>query len=140
MPFEDVVTRLGELAAEVNAIPGAVSAVGLVAPRELRLCDRIADPDLLMVVERLFEDGHHARSVEEAFKFLNNLVKARSGLTSLDGSVLMKTALSAKCPTLKLNAGTTQSERDEQLGYMEIMAGSMTGIRNPRAHEPEFRS
>lgn len=137
MPFEDVITRLGELAAEVNAIPGVVSP-GPVAPRELRFRDRIADPDLLKVSERLFEDGHHARAVEEAFKYLNNLVKARSGLAGLDGSVLMKTALSAKNPTLKLNAGISQSEHDEQLGYMEIMAGSMTGIRNPRAHEHDW--
>lgn len=138
MPLDDVVARLTRLAAEVNAIPGVVAVPGPVAPQRLRLRDRIADPDLLKVSERLFEDGHHARAVEEAFKYLNNLVKARAGLAGLDGSGLMKTALSANRPMLKLNAGTTRSERDEQLGYMEICAGSMTGIRNPRAHEHDW--
>src|SRR5258707_75344 len=28
----------------------------------------------------------------------------------------------------------TATDRDEQQGYMQIMAGSMTGIRNPKAH------
>ncbi|PZN08175.1 MAG: hypothetical protein DIU69_10450 [Bacillota bacterium] len=31
-----------------------------------------------------------------------------------------------------------ESERDEQLGYMEIFSGCMTGIRNPRAHEHDW--
>jgi len=138
MPLDDVAASLTQLAAEVNAIPGVVAATGPVAPQRLRLRDRIADPDLLKVSDRLFEDGHHARAVEEAFKYLNNLVKARAGLPGLDGSGLMKTALSANRPMLKLNAGATQSDRDEQLGYMEMCAGSMTGIRNPRAHEHDW--
>jgi uncharacterized protein (TIGR02391 family) len=138
MPLDDAIAQLTQLAAELTAIPGVVAAAGPAIPSEVRLRDRVTDPDLLKVSERLFEDGHHARSVEEAFKYLNNLVKARTGLASLDGSGLMKTALSANNPKLKLNAGTTQSERDEQLGYMEICAGSMTGIRNPRAHEHDW--
>lgn len=50
----------------------------------------------------------------------------------------MTTAFSAAKPLLRLNAGATASERDEQLGYMNILAGSMTGIRNPRAHEHDW--
>lgn len=37
-----------------------------------------------------------------------------------------------------INTGSSQSENDEQLGYMEIFSGCMTGIRNPRAHEHEW--
>ena len=29
----------------------------------------------------------------------------------------------------------SDSERDEQRGYMELFAGAVTGIRNPRGHE-----
>jgi uncharacterized protein (TIGR02391 family) len=50
----------------------------------------------------------------------------------------MKTAFSAGRPILKLNSFMTKSEKDEQLGYMDIFAGTMTGIRNPRAHENDF--
>ena len=95
------------------------------------------DRDLLKVSEKLFADGHHARAVEEAYKYLNNLVKARSGRTSLDGAPLMRTVLSANSPILKLNPGASTSEKDEQQGYMDICAGSMIGIRNPRAHDHE---
>ena len=47
----------------------------------------------------------------------------------------MRSAFSANSPVLYLNAFRSQSERDEQQGYMDIFAGSMTGIRNPRAHD-----
>ena len=138
MPLEDLLARLAELTREVSELPGATVLVAPPVSRKLRLRECIVDPDLLKVSGGLFEDGHHARAVEEGFKYLNNLVKARSGRANLDGASLMKTALSANSPALKLNAGATQSERDEQLGYMEIFAGSMTGIRNPRAHEHDW--
>lgn len=83
----------------------------------------------------LFRDGHYTRAVEEAFKCLNNAVKDKSGRTSSDGAGLMKTVFSPNSPVLKLNSLQTRSERDEQLGYMEMYAGAITGIRNPRAHE-----
>ena len=41
----------------------------------------------------------------------------------------------SKCPRLCLNDLKTRSEKDEQRGYMDLYAGAMTGIRNPRAHE-----
>lgn len=83
---------------------------------------------------KLFMDGHYARCVEQAFKCLNNEVKSRSGLAS-DGDNLMRTAFSANNPILRLNDGRTQSQKDEQAGYMDLFAGSMKGIRNPRAHD-----
>ena len=134
----ETMRKLERLASELKAIPGIESAIGLVACPRRKLRDHIKDPDLLRVSGRLFQNGHHARSVEEAFKYLNNLVKSRSGLEDLDGSALMKTAFSAKNPRLRLNTGATQSEHDEQLGYMEVMAGVMSGIRNPRAHDHEW--
>ena len=51
----------------------------------------------------------------------------------------MTEAFSAKTPALRLNDFCSQSDKDEQLGYMQIYAGSMTGIRNPRAHEHDLR-
>lgn len=99
----------------------------------------VKDIDLYEVVSRLFYDGHHARAVEEAFKFLNNLVKDRADLgLAKDGVDLMRHAFSPRNPVLRLNSGAKESEQDEQLGYMEIMAGCMTGIRNPRAHEHDW--
>jgi uncharacterized protein (TIGR02391 family) len=94
----------------------------------------VTEPELREEVRQLFLDGHYPQAVEEGFKFLNNLVKRRTGSTA-DGAALMNTAFSPKSPLLKLSPLTTASQESQQLGYMQILAGSMTGIRNPRAHE-----
>ena len=96
----------------------------------------VTDSQLRQTSGPLFQDSYYARAVEEAFKYLNNAVKQRSGIIQQDGAGLMRTAFSAHSPVLLLNAFQSQSDKDEQQGYMEIFAGSMTGIRNPRAHEP----
>lgn len=75
--------------------------------------------------------------MEEAYKFLDNLVKKTSGINET-GAKLMQTVFSASNPVLMLNAGSSTSELDEQKGYLQIFAGCMTGIRNPRAHECEW--
>jgi uncharacterized protein (TIGR02391 family) len=97
----------------------------------------IDSKELRNVTRKLFVDGHYARAVEEAYKCINNTVKAKSGL-SADGQALMNQAFSIKNPILKLNALETDSQRDEQLGYMFSLGGCMTGIRNPRAHEHQL--
>lgn len=84
--------------------------------------------------KKLFSGGHYARAVEEAYKCLNNTVKDKSRLDK-GGRDLMNQAFNVRKPILKLNNLKTESERDEQLGYMLIFGGCMTGIRNPRAHE-----
>ena len=100
----------------------------------------ITDKTLRKTVEKLYWDGHHARAVEEAYKFINNLVKitANPSDTSLTGSKLMNVVFNGTKPILKINAGKSTSERDEQNGYMQIFSGCMTGIRNPRAHECDW--
>ena len=98
----------------------------------------VTHPQLQGVSGPLFRDGHYARAVEEAFKLLNNAVRDKSEIGNQDGAGLMRTAFSANSPILRLNAFQSQTDRDEQLGYMDIFAGSMTGIRNPRAHNHQL--
>ncbi|MGA3284750.1 MAG: TIGR02391 family protein, partial [Verrucomicrobiota bacterium] len=47
---------------------------------------------------------------------------------------LMRTAFSANNPVIVLDDLSTDSGKNIQQGYMDIFAGSMTGIRNPKAH------
>lgn len=97
--------------------------------------DIVTDPELRSTSRQLFADGHYAQSVEEAYKFLNNLVKRRSGLETEDGASLMTKAFSVNSPKLKLSKELkSQSSQNQQAGYMRIMEGCMIGIRNPRAH------
>lgn len=100
----------------------------------------VTDKAFHKTVEKLYRDGHHARAVEEAYKFVDNLVKqtAKPSDASLTGSKLMTSVFNGNTPILKINAGESASERDEQIGYMQIFSGCMTGIRNPRAHECDW--
>jgi len=98
----------------------------------------VTEPELRDVVRKLFLDGHYALAVEEGFKYLNNLVKRRTGSTA-DGASLMTTAFSGSAPLLRLpTALKSASQKNQQLGYMRIFEGSMIGIRNPRAHEHKY--
>jgi uncharacterized protein (TIGR02391 family) len=95
----------------------------------------VTDDGLRSVTRKLFIDGHYAQSVEEGFKFLNNLVKRLSGLSTDDGASMMTKAFSANTPRLKLSKEVkSQTAKDRQNGYMRLFEGSMVGIRNPRAH------
>jgi uncharacterized protein (TIGR02391 family) len=85
-----------------------------------------------------FDAGHYADSVEAALKELNSVMKAlvkKATSKELDGADLMHQALSPKSPIVVLDDLNTESGRNQQMGYMEIFAGAMTGIRNPKAHE-----
>lgn len=100
----------------------------------------ITNKSLRRKTEKLFKDGHHARAVEEAYKLLDNFIKKKAELqhTDLTGASLMQKVFSPNKPKLKLNEGVSTSEKNEQSGYMQIFAGCMTGIRNPRAHDSDW--
>ncbi|MCI0439854.1 MAG: TIGR02391 family protein [Chloroflexi bacterium] len=98
----------------------------------------VSNKQLRDATRKLFVDCHYARAVEEAYKCLNNAVKQKSGLEK-DGYDLMHQAFNEKAPILRLSDLRTVSQRDQQTGYRFILAGCMTGIRNPRAHEHDIR-
>lgn len=120
---------------EVNRLPGVNKPKSNQNLPELEQV--VTDKGLLKSISKLFYDGHHAEAVKKAFVFLNNLIK-RQTKSSADGAGLMRNTFSPKKPTLMLNALSNQSEQDEQHGYMDIMAGAMIGIRNPRVHEHDW--
>lgn len=103
------------------------------------LDQELRDAGLRRATIRLYMDGYYARAVEEGCKYLNKLVRtqAKAG-TGMDGAKLMQHVFSSDKPVLVLNGFVSQSERDEQRGYMQILAGLMTGVRNPRAHDHEW--
>jgi uncharacterized protein (TIGR02391 family) len=94
-------------------------------------------PTVKQIAKSRFDAGHYADAVESAFKELNaaikELVRRKTG-KELDGSALMRVAFSPKNPILILDDLSTETGRNIQQGYMEIFAGSMAGIRNPKAH------
>lgn len=94
-------------------------------------------PSISKVARTRFETEHFADAVEAALKEVNVIVKQRvHAMTGkeLDGAGLMTTAFSVQNPVIELDDLSTVSGRDIQQGYMQIFAGAMTGIRNPKAH------
>lgn len=84
-----------------------------------------------------FEQGHYADAVETAFKEINSIVKKHyknSTGSEEDGATLMNRAFSVNNPVFTFDDINTETGRNIQQGYMQIFAGAMTGIRNPKAH------
>jgi len=97
----------------------------------------ILHPDIVDIAKPRYENGQFADSVEAALKEINtrvkNIVKQSTG-SEYDGADLMNKAFSANSPILILDDLETEDGKSIQKGYMQIFAGSMTGIRNPKAH------
>lgn len=80
-----------------------------------------------------FVTKHYADAVEAALKVVAQQVRARTGLTA-DGADLMHQAFSPNHPYLIFQDPIPDTQRSMQQGYMQVFAGAMTGIRNPKAH------
>jgi len=80
-----------------------------------------------------FEAGHYADAVEWALKAVAEKVRQRTGL-KLDGSELMYRAFAPKSPYLEFEDPMPLTRDSMQQGYMQIFAGTMTGVRNPKVH------
>ncbi len=94
-------------------------------------------PRICALARPRFEAGFFGDAVEASFKEVNDAVKRivrDTNARELDGAGLMTTAFSPQNPIIRLTALATETDRDIQQGYMQIMAGAMTGIRNPKAH------
>lgn len=95
-------------------------------------------PIIKRVSRSRFESGHYADAVEAAFKEINKTIKeiVRSNTgEEIDGAPLMYKAFSPNQPLICIGDLSTESGRNIQQGYMQMYAGAMIGIRNPKAHE-----
>lgn len=95
------------------------------------------NPVIRDVARTRFESSHYADAVEASFKEINSRVKEEvRQLTGevYDGAALMNKAFSPKQPIIILEDLETEDGRNVQQGYMQMYAGAMTAIRNPKAH------
>lgn len=79
---------------------------------------------------------NHFHAVLEATKSVANKIRAKSGLTS-DGAELATAAFSlgkSGVPVLAINALSTDTEKGEQRGFMNLLIGLFGTFRNPVAH------
>jgi uncharacterized protein (TIGR02391 family) len=95
-------------------------------------------PKVRKIAKSRYDAGHYADSVQAILKELNNNIKTHSKELiekELDGSNLMNHVFSYKNPIISLADLSTETGQNIQKGYMQIFSGTMTGIRNPTAHE-----
>jgi uncharacterized protein (TIGR02391 family) len=80
-----------------------------------------------------FRAGHYRDAVFNAFVAVFDLIRARTGVES-DGVALVSDVLSLDKPKLVISTLRTESGRNEQKGFLQILQGVYLGIRNPKAH------
>jgi uncharacterized protein (TIGR02391 family) len=93
--------------------------------------------EIVRVSKARFVPPHYADAVEAAFKEINDIVKSeyiKSVGNEEDGATLMRKAFAHTKPIFKMTDMSSESARNIQEGYMNIFAGVMIGIRNPKAH------
>jgi uncharacterized protein (TIGR02391 family) len=82
---------------------------------------------------RHYEAGDYRNAVLDAVIVIFDEMRARTGL-DLDGEALVGQVLSLHAPRLILSELDTQSGRNDQSGFADILRGLYRGVRNPKAH------
>jgi len=99
---------------------------------------KVGFEDLLhpVIYEQAYQqylDGHYRDAVLNSIVAIFDLMRERTEI-DLDGSALVTQILSLENPRLILSELETESGRNDQKGFMQILQGSYLGIRNPKAH------
>lgn len=120
-----------------------VSSVKTLAEAEERanslktkLAARGVHDDVLRFCRAELMEKNHFHAVLEATKSVANKIRRKSGLVS-DGAELASAAFSlgkSGVPILAINALSTDTEKGEQRGFLNLLIGLFGTFRNPVAH------
>lgn len=91
-------------------------------------------PSIVPEARKRFRARFYAEAVLAALKVISLQIKSRTGL-DLDGAQLMTKAFAPSQPFLVFDPADTETARSIQQGYLQIFAGTMMAVRNPKAHE-----
>jgi uncharacterized protein (TIGR02391 family) len=101
-----------------------------------RLASTLLHPVIAASSWPQYENGHIKDAVLNAFLAIGDLMRKRTGL-DVDGKSLAELALSPKDPYLVLSDLDSESGRNDQAGFMQILCGAFVGVRNVKAHSLE---
>lgn len=92
------------------------------------------------VSKPLYLDGHYAEAALKAFVAINQRMKEIHKIQSpqgkeLDGVTLMNTMFSDKDPIIEICDRDTETGKNIHMGTRFMLAGAMSALRNPQAHE-----
>lgn len=80
-----------------------------------------------------YQNGHFREAVLNSIMVLFDMIRNKTNLED-DGDKLVGKAFSHENPYLKINDLDTESGRNDQAGFMQMLKGAYQGIRNPKAH------
>lgn len=97
-------------------------------------------PEVIMVSQQLFIDGHYYSAVDGAFKEICSRVRklrAKMGAPEIKSDKdMMRNTFNRDTPLLLFDDNMTKtSGKNVHEGYCDIIAGAIQAIRNPNAHE-----
>lgn len=90
-------------------------------------------PNIVPEARKRFRARFYAEAVLAALKVISLQIKSRTGL-DVDGAQLMTKAFAPSQPYLVFDPADTETARSIQQGYLQIFAGTMMAVRNPKAH------
>jgi len=96
-------------------------------------------PEIKRVSKKLYIEGNYSNSACDAFIEINARVKKlfskiKQNERVPDGDAAMKTVFSVNSPLVEFCDRSTDSGFNIQKGFMEMLSGAMSALRNPRAH------
>lgn len=94
-------------------------------------------PVLLNFIGEELLQKNYFHAVLEATKSIYKRIQKLT-LLKLDGTRLIEVALSTNNPYLIINNLSSESEINEQKGFVKLLSGITSMFRNPTAHEPKI--
>jgi uncharacterized protein (TIGR02391 family) len=98
--------------------------------------DALLHPDIRAASIAHYQAGDYRNAVLDGIIAISDKIRERTGL-DLDGDRLCGAAFSVNNPVLVFSNVDTDSGRNDQVGFMEIIKGIYKGVRNPKAHSLE---
>jgi uncharacterized protein (TIGR02391 family) len=90
--------------------------------------------NLWLAIQSTYETGNYSHAILDAIHYLSNVLREKTGVDG-DGATLVGQALGGDSPRLRINKLQTETEKNEQRGFENILRGIYQAIRNPRSHE-----
>lgn len=90
--------------------------------------------ELWIAISKSYESGIYTAAILDSIRYLTDTIREKAGIDG-DGHSLIGQSLGGDNPKLRINKFQTQTEKDEQRGFAELLRGIYSAIRNPRSHE-----
>jgi uncharacterized protein (TIGR02391 family) len=91
-------------------------------------------PELWSAISNTYQAGNYKGAIVDAMLYLTNVLREKTGLDG-DGPTLVGQALGGDSPRLRITKLQTETERNIQKGFEQILRGLYQAVRHPRHHE-----